>query len=245
MDELSSAQTALTALQRVVHLIGDDDLGRPTPCPAFDVAALADHLVDFIARPGKSVGIHISAPDGSTIEQRILQVERPVPARWRQRGLSGDVVFGSRTLPAWLAAGVLSLELIVHGWNFAVATDRSLDVSDAHADYVLGLAEQTLTPQSRTAAAFDEPVPVPAMPRGCRFPNFVTFPEPLTCGDAGCPTACHLRSVPYSCHFLRCVSNLAIGDGASAADSPFRWSHRWRRVRRRAAFGLWRDDAVS
>jgi uncharacterized protein (TIGR03086 family) len=161
MDELSSAQTALTALQRVVHLIGDDDLRRPTPCPAFDVAALADHLVDFTARLGKSVGIHISAPDGSTIEPRILQVARPVLARWRQRGLSGDVVFGGRTLPARLAAGVLSLELIVHGWDFAVATDRSLDVSDAHADYVLGLAEQTLTPQSRTTAGFDEPVPVP------------------------------------------------------------------------------------
>jgi hypothetical protein len=36
-----------------------------------------------------------------------------VLTRWRQRGLSGDVVFGGRTLPAQLAAGVLSLELIV------------------------------------------------------------------------------------------------------------------------------------
>lgn len=161
MDELSSAQTALTALRRVVHLIADDDLGRPTPCPAFDVAALADHLVDFISRLGESIGVHISTPDGGTLEQRILQIARLVLVGWRKRGLAGDVVFSGRTLPARLAAGVLSLELIVHGWDFAVATDHRLDVSDDHADYVLGLAHQTLTPQSRATAGFDEPTPVP------------------------------------------------------------------------------------
>ena len=161
MDELSSAQTALTALQRVVHRIADDDLGRPTPCPAFDVAALTDHLVDFISRLGESIGVHVSTPDGGTLEQRILQIARLVLVGWRQRGLAGDVVFSGRTLPARLAVGVLSLELIVHGWDFAVATDQRLGVSDAHADYVLELAHQTLTPQSRITVGFDKPAPVP------------------------------------------------------------------------------------
>lgn len=173
MDELSSAQTALTALQRVVHLVGDDDLRRPTPCRDFDVAALADHLVDFISRLGESIGVHISAPDGGTLEQRILQIARRVLAGWRERGLAGDVVFSGRTMPARLAVGVLSLELIVHGWDFAVATDQRLDVSDAHADYVLGLAHQTLTPQSRAGAGFDKPTPVPD--NASRLDHLVAF----------------------------------------------------------------------
>src|SRR6187200_89125 len=35
------------ATQRMADLVaevGDDDLGRPTPCPTYDVAALLDHI---------------------------------------------------------------------------------------------------------------------------------------------------------------------------------------------------------
>ena len=49
---------------------------------------------------------------------------------------------------------------MVHGWDFAVALDRPLDVSDGRAAHVLGLARQTLTTESRITAGFDPPVPV-------------------------------------------------------------------------------------
>ena len=71
-------------------------------------------------------------------------------------------MFSGRTLPAQLALGILSLELVVHGWDFAVALHRPLDVSDAHAAFVLGLAQQTLTAESRVVAGFDPPVEVAA-----------------------------------------------------------------------------------
>jgi uncharacterized protein (TIGR03086 family) len=76
--------------------------------------------------------------------------------------LTDDVEFSGRTLPAHLALGILSLGLVVHGWDFAVALHRPLHVSDAHAAYVLGRAQQTLNSQSRATAGFDPPVPVPA-----------------------------------------------------------------------------------
>jgi uncharacterized protein (TIGR03086 family) len=76
--------------------------------------------------------------------------------------LTDDVVFSGRTLPAHLALGILCLELVVHGWDFAVALHRPIQVSDTDAAYVLGLARQTLNPQSRTTAGSDPPVPVPA-----------------------------------------------------------------------------------
>jgi uncharacterized protein (TIGR03086 family) len=65
-------------------------------------------------------------------------------------------------LPAHHALGIPCLELVVHGWDFAVALHRSLHVADAHAAHVLGLARQTLTAESRVVAGFDPPVPVPA-----------------------------------------------------------------------------------
>jgi hypothetical protein len=56
---------------------------------------------------------------------------------WRQRGLTGDVVFSGRTLPAHLALGILSFELVVHGWDFAVALHRPFHVSKPGGDNVV------------------------------------------------------------------------------------------------------------
>ena len=162
MDEFASAEQALVAAHQATETIGDDDLHRRTPCPDWDVQALADHLIDTLSRLGAAAGIEPAVPDGESIDQRIRQVTQPILTGWRRRGLTDDVVFSGRTLPAHLALGILSLELVVHGWDFAVALHRPLRVSDGHASHVLGLARQTLTTQSRATAGFDPPVPVPA-----------------------------------------------------------------------------------
>jgi uncharacterized protein (TIGR03086 family) len=161
-DEFASAEEALAVLHQLVQPIGPDELHCPTPCRDWDVMALAEHLVDTISRLGVAVGIPTTVPDGDSIDQRIQQVTQPILAEWRRRGLTADVVFSGRTLPAHLALGILCLELVVHGWDFAVALHRPIHVIDAHAAYVLGLARQTLNPESRTIAGFDPPVPVPA-----------------------------------------------------------------------------------
>lgn len=161
MDEFTSAERALTVNHAVVHTIGDDDLHRRTPCRDFDVTNLADHLIDTISRLGTAAGIQSAVPDGASIDQRIQQVTQPILTGWRRRGLTSDVVFSGRTSPAHVALGILSLELVVHGWDFAVALHRPLDVSDAHAAHILALARQTLNAQSRASAGFDPPVPVP------------------------------------------------------------------------------------
>jgi uncharacterized protein (TIGR03086 family) len=162
VDEFASAEQALVVVHHVVDTIGPDDLHRPTPCRCWDIQALADHLIDTIARLGAAAGIQATVAYGVSIDQRIQEVAQPILTGWRRRGLTDDVGFNGRTLPAHLALGILCLELVVHGWDFAVALDRPLDVSDAHAAHVLGLAQQTLNAQSRATAGFDPPVPVPA-----------------------------------------------------------------------------------
>jgi uncharacterized protein (TIGR03086 family) len=162
VDEFASAGQALVVLQHVVQTIGPDDMHRPTPCDDWDVQALADHLIDTISRLAAAAGIPPVVPTYGSIDQRMQQLTQPILAEWCRRGLAGDVVFSGRTLPADLALGILSLELVVHGWDFAMALHCPLDVSDTHAAHVLALARQTLTPQSRITAGFDPPVPVPA-----------------------------------------------------------------------------------
>jgi uncharacterized protein (TIGR03086 family) len=161
VDEFASAEEALDAAHQATETIRDDDLYRPTPCPDWDVQALADHLIDTLSRLGVAAGIERTVPEGNFIDLRIQQVTRPILVGWRRRGLADDVEFAGRTLPAHLALGILQLELVVHGWDFAVALGRPFDVPDAYAAHVLGLARQTLNEQSRATAGFDPAVPVP------------------------------------------------------------------------------------
>ncbi|MDT5402290.1 MAG: hypothetical protein QOK33_5521, partial [Mycobacterium sp.] len=117
---------------------------------------------EFASAEQALVLMHHVAETIGGVDQRIQQLTRPILAGWRSRGLTDDVMFSGRTLPAHHALGILSLELVVHGWDFAVALNRSLHVADARAAHVLGLARQTLTAESRVIAGFDPPVPVPA-----------------------------------------------------------------------------------
>ena len=57
-------------------------------------------------------------------------------------------------------AGILSLEFLVHAWDYAKATGREVTAPDALSDYVLGLAKTIITPQGRTSVGFDDPVDV-------------------------------------------------------------------------------------
>jgi uncharacterized protein (TIGR03086 family) len=188
VDEFASAEQALVAVHHVAETIGPDDLHRPTPCGDWNVEALAEHLIATIARLGAAAGIQTAAPDCGSIDQRIQQLTQSILTGWRRRGLTGDVVFGGRILPARLALGILSLELVVHGWDFAVALHRPLHVANAHAAYVLGLAQQTLTPQSRATAGFEPPVPVP--PSAGALDRLIAFTgrDPLQLNELSRPT---------------------------------------------------------
>jgi uncharacterized protein (TIGR03086 family) len=162
VDEFTSAEQALVAQHDVTRTICADDLHRRTPCPEWDVRALAEHLIDTIARLGAAAGLSTTVPSSGFIAERIQEVTRPILADWRRRGLEGHIDFGGRPIPAHLALGILSLELVVHGWDFAMALDRRIDIADEHAAYVHGLARQTLTTESRAINGFGPAVEVPA-----------------------------------------------------------------------------------
>jgi uncharacterized protein (TIGR03086 family) len=160
MNELTSAEAALAAVAPVVRNITGNEENLATPCPGFDVAALADHLVRTIALVGLAADASFVASSDGPIETLVMQTAAAAIQSWRARGAAGAVVFGDRVMPAGLALGVLSLELVVHGWDLASALGRHVQITALHADFVVGLARQIITPTSRRAAGFDEPVPV-------------------------------------------------------------------------------------
>ena len=162
-DELESAEKTFAVLEHVLHGIAKDDESKQTPCTEFDVAQLTDHLMNSITVIGGHAGAEFSERDrDDSVERQVILAARPALDAWHKRGLDGTVPFGGGEAPASMMAGVLSIEFLVHAWDYAKATDREVTAPDSLSDYVMGLAKQIITPQGRSNVGFDDPVDVAA-----------------------------------------------------------------------------------
>jgi uncharacterized protein (TIGR03086 family) len=162
-DELRSAEKSFAVLQHVLHGIADEDLSKPTPCREFDVAALTDHLLNSITTIGGMAGAEFSDRDtGRSVEEQVVLAARPALDAWQKRGLDGTASFQGNEAPARVMVGVLSIEFLVHAWDYAVAVGRDVSAPDSLSDYVLGLAKKIITPEGRVNVGFDDPIEVGA-----------------------------------------------------------------------------------
>ncbi|MGE2716034.1 TIGR03086 family metal-binding protein [Mycolicibacterium litorale] len=161
-DELRSAELSLGVLHQVVRGIAADDLGKQTPCREFDVAGLTDHLMTSITVLGGAAGAELPERDPSdSVERQVILAARPALDAWHRRGIEGTVDVGGTEMPAAVLVSILSLEFLVHAWDYAAATGREVPAPDSLSEYVLGLTRKFLTPEGRVRAGFDDPVEVP------------------------------------------------------------------------------------
>lgn len=162
LDPLTSASATLAVLQHVLRGLGDADLSRPTLCTEYTVGELETHLLGSLrSLTGLAGGTLVIASTGD-LESRVADAARQAVEAWMERGLAGTVQAGPQQLPAHLAASILSVEFLVHAWDFAFATGQKVAVSDEVAAYVLSLAEQLITPELRESAGFSPAVTISA-----------------------------------------------------------------------------------
>ena len=162
-DELRSAEDTLGVLRGVLHTIAADDMTRQTPCTEFDVTRLTGHLLNSLTALGGMVGAELPERDESdSVERQVVAAARPALDAWHRHGLNGTVPFGKSEMPAKGACAILSLEFLVHAWDYAAAVDHEFNAPEPLAEYVLGLAHQVIRPELRGSAGFDDPVDVPA-----------------------------------------------------------------------------------
>ena len=124
----------------IVSGIGNDQLGHPTPCPKYDVAALVDHLVEA-GRRAAALGRGESPPPGD-VSPHVELSEAPGELR-RLSGESADawgddsrltstfrMPWGEMYTGATLVDMYLA-ELAAHAWDLARATGQiaKLDLS--------------------------------------------------------------------------------------------------------------------
>ncbi len=161
-NELECAEATFAVLGHVLHGIAEVDLDKQTPCREFDIAGLTDHLMNSITVLGGAAGAQLPERDRTdSVERQVVLAGRPALDAWKRRGLDGMVPFGTNEAPAKMMAGILSLEFLVHAWDYAAAVGREVDAPDSLSDYVMGLARNIITPQARGSAGFDDPIEVP------------------------------------------------------------------------------------
>jgi uncharacterized protein (TIGR03086 family) len=163
---------ATSALVRLVRGVRDDQLTDPTPCPAYTVADLLDHVgglaVAFrVAAAKEQTGGHEPSGDGARLEpgfrDRIAHDLETLAAAWTDpTAYEGMTRAGGVDLPGEVAGLVALDEVVVHGWDLARATGQDYDPDEtavlAALDFAAGFEVPDGVPDR---GPFGPPVAVP------------------------------------------------------------------------------------
>ena len=156
-DPLSSAEATLAICQLSLRGVAEADYHKPTVCTEFDVTQLADHLIGSVTYLGAAAGASAESVTGP-LESQVATAAQATLEAWHVRGLDGEIKVGPHEMPAGAALGILSIEFLVHAWDFAEATGQQVVVSDELAQHVLGVARQIITPEARAGGSFADPI---------------------------------------------------------------------------------------
>ena len=157
LTPMVAAEAALAAIQPILRAITDVDADRPTPCPELPVGALVDHLVRSMVGLGAMVGTTVASVDGSA-EHRVSTAADQAITAWRGADPESVIQGPVGEMPASVGAALLSAEILLHGWDLAQGTGRTVEVSDEVVAYIRGLSEPIL-PTARGRSFADEVEP--------------------------------------------------------------------------------------
>jgi uncharacterized protein (TIGR03086 family) len=174
---LDPLRAAAAAMQRVMEGIDRAQWSAPTPCQEWNVADLTDHVVASNRRvasalQGEPAPASLTGDgerDGSGgAEDRLGAYRRSVDDLYEAFSVPGaldrivSVPFGQ--VPGAVALQLRVVELAVHGWDLARATDQRIDLPDDVVRAAIEFTRQAL----------------PRVP-----PDRVPFAPPQPAGEAG------------------------------------------------------------
>ena len=148
-------EPATSTLARLVEGVADDQLEGPTPCAETSLATLLDHVdglaLGFTEAAKKTGGDQAPSADASRLgddwRPRIVGRLATLAEAWRDPSAwTGMTRIAGLDLPAEVAGAVAADEVIVHGWDIAVASgqtgDWPLELIDAAIGFVEPMASQ-------------------------------------------------------------------------------------------------------
>jgi uncharacterized protein (TIGR03086 family) len=132
------------AVAELAAAVRDDQLAGPTPCRGTDVAGLLAHLLGLSVAFADAAG----KVDGPTTRTAPTDAPPELPGSWRQQlparlvelaqawrqpdAWTGMAVAGGIEMPGEVMGAVANNELVLHGWDLAVATGQPYAVAPAN-----------------------------------------------------------------------------------------------------------------
>lgn len=163
LNPITAAEATLAVLQLVLRGLTNADKVKQTPCEDFTCHDLAVHLFGSIVGVGKMVGVEIVNAGTGSLENQVSVLADQALTASRARGLEGTAPApgGHGEAPVSLAPTILTLEFLLHAWDFAQASGQQVVAADGLVDYVQTLAEQVI-PGARGNGSFKAAQPAPA-----------------------------------------------------------------------------------
>jgi uncharacterized protein (TIGR03086 family) len=166
-------EPATKTLAGLVGGVRDDQLGGRTPCRDTSLGGLLDHVdglslafTEAAAKTPPEGGSRPPSADGSRLgpdwRQRIPDRLSALARAWQNEDAwTGMTQAGGVELPGEVAGRVAVDEVVVHGWDIAVASGQDFDCDPALLQAALEFVEASVAenPQG-TPGLFGRPVPV-------------------------------------------------------------------------------------
>jgi uncharacterized protein (TIGR03086 family) len=167
MDPLTRLQAAVVQARPVVAGTASSSLAGPTPCADWDVRAVLNHMLGVLMM-FRDVATDNHA-DPSLFDRDLIgrdplesfdKLAAQTVAAWRARGLGGIATLPFGECPAGFALGLPTMEMVVHAWDLATATNKAVDWDQNLLVDTLRFARATFTPSDARGASFLPQIPV-------------------------------------------------------------------------------------
>lgn len=152
LDPISAAEASLAVLQPILRGLTNEDKVAQTPCAEYDCHALAEHLFGSLVGLGSMAGATVTNPEEGSLEHRVSVMADQAITAWR--AYDGEMSVDGK-VPSAVAQTILSIEFLLHAWDFAQASRQEVHVADELVAYVRGMAEPIIN-GSRGRGAFGE-----------------------------------------------------------------------------------------
>ena len=166
-DPVEQLERAFTSTGTLITGIAPEQWAAATPCPAWSVSELVEHLVggNLLVASALSGGEPRKPPVHARIGQELVDAydvsARAVVSAFRQPGTLGKVVavpLGS--VPGHVALALRVTEILVHGWDVGRATGQSLTFPEDVVENAFRFSTDALPQMPPDRRPFASPKPV-------------------------------------------------------------------------------------